>query len=163
VQAPIVKAPFALKLSYDMSMPAPPASARVGYSVQVYAIHYAGRFTRAAVDGLKKRFEPSLQSWQQRGYAPYLYKSVAADANLVIGICIGNFARQVDASALARQIQQHGQAVAAVVPVELHADGSPLPIDAAMTPATSASTAAAALAARSNLQAPALTLMGAKE
>jgi multidrug efflux system outer membrane protein len=109
-----------------------PAS-RIGYSVQVYSLQYAGRFTPEVIAGLKKRFAPSLTAWTERGYVPYLYKTELPGANLEIAICIGNFARSEDASLLAHQIRERGQAVATMVmPVELLDNGHPLALDAHM-------------------------------
>jgi hypothetical protein len=128
---------ISLKLSHQLSVPlaaplamAPLKSAPVGYSVQVYSLQYAGRFTPDVVAGLKKRFERSLQSWQDRGYTPYLHKTDLPDGNVEIAICIGNFGRPDDAAMLADQIRALGQPIAMVVPVNLHGNGKPAPIDA---------------------------------
>lgn len=144
--------PMGLKLSHHLSMPLaaplampPLPSARVGYSVQVYSLQYAGRFTPDVVAGLRKRFERSIASWQERGYAPYLYKSEMPGANVEIAICIGNFARPEDAAMLADQLRERGQSIAVVVPVDLHRNGEPMPIDATnarLMPAAAVSPAA---------------------
>jgi hypothetical protein len=140
VRAPLPKAAGMLmqgaraagpRLNLAMAPPVPPsASGRIGYSVQVYSVQYAGRYNRDAVEGLRKRFERSLSSWKGKGYAPYLYKTEAPDANLAIAICIGAFASPKDAAVLAEKIRWLEQTVALVVPVELYADGRPVPIDA---------------------------------
>ncbi len=132
---PMVATPaFAPVLTVDA---AAPASVRTGYSVQVYSLQYAGRFTNDVVSGLKRRFERSLVSWKERGYAPFLYRAELADANLEISICIGAFDTPSDAATLAQQIKDSGQLVAVVVPVELH-DGRPMPLDAHLKRAATA-------------------------
>ncbi len=128
----LVPVPAAARLAFSPELsvvPAATAPARSGYSVQVYSLQYAGRFTSGVVQGLKKRFEPSLGSWKQRGFAPFLYKTEIPDANVEISICIGTFDQPDDAAVLAQQIKDGGQLVAVVVPVELQ-DGQPVSLDA---------------------------------
>lgn len=140
----------------------PPPSARVGYSVQVYSLQYSGRFTPEVIAGLRKRFERSLAAWTERGYAPYLYRTDLSDANLEIAICIGNFARSEDASLLAHQIKERGQAVATMVmPVELFDDGQPLTLDAHLKRAVPAQAQAPAIPLLRNAQS--LTMVSAKQ
>ncbi len=140
----------------------PPPSARVGYSVQVYSLQYSGRFTPEVIAGLRKRFERSLAAWVERGYSPYLYRTDLSDANLEIAICIGNFARSEDASLLAHQIKERGQAVATMVmPVELFDDGHPLTLDAHLKRAVPAQAQAPAIPLARSAQS--LTMVSAKQ
>jgi multidrug efflux system outer membrane protein len=122
---------------------AAPASVRPAYSVQVYSLQYAGRFTPDVINGLKKRFERSLASWKERGYTPFLYRTEQADANIEISICIGAFDSLDGAADLAQQIKEGGQLVAVIVPVELQ-DGRPMPLDAHLQRAATAQATTAA-------------------
>ncbi|MES2299613.1 MAG: efflux transporter outer membrane subunit [Pseudomonadota bacterium] len=125
--------PLTLQLLHALrpfAAPAQPLRPRTAYSVQVYALAYAGRFTQDAVQGLRKRFAASLRPWQEKGYQPYLYKADMPDENVVIAIRIGAFARSEDAALLAAQIRARDQAVVAVLPVELHGDGQPMTLEA---------------------------------
>jgi NodT family efflux transporter outer membrane factor (OMF) lipoprotein len=128
---------------------APPSNGRTGYAVQVYSLQYAGRFTSSAVDGLKKRFERSLLQWRAKGYTPYLYKAEAADANLVISICIGAFSKPGDASALASRIRAREPAAVVVVPIGRYDNGNPIAFEAPLGSPSPTAAGASELAAQS--------------